>query len=53
MSDKQEKIYLKGISQAHPMSAIKFLEEYEALVKQGYTLHPNPKGASIVTGKHL
>lgn len=47
MSDKQEKIYLKGISQAHPMSAIKFLEEYEALVKQGYTLHPNPKGAEI------
>lgn len=47
MSDKQEKIYVKGISQAHPMSAILFLQEYEKLIREGYTLHPDPKGPEI------
>ncbi len=47
MSDKQEKIYVKGVSQAHPMSAILFLQEYEKLIREGYTLHPDPKGPEI------
>lgn len=49
MSDKKEDIIqLRGISQAHPMSATLFLEEFYQKVKEGYVMHPDPKGAKQI-----
>lgn len=49
MSDKKEDIIqLRGISQAHPMSAIMFLEEFAEKVREGYVMHPNPRGAKEI-----
>lgn len=47
MSDKEKMIQLKGISQAHPLSAINFLKEFQEKLEEGYVLHPCPRGKQI------